>query len=91
MRTKRGFMPKYGSGEIPMRLNDFLFSADTGNIKLVFDNGEIIEFNHVHNISNIEDEIREKYGDYGVKNISHKFTCVQVGIAELAEEEKKYI
>ena len=90
MRTKRGFLPKYGSGQIPMRLSDFLFSADTGNIKLVLDNGEKVEFNNNLFYNKQQDDIRQKYGDYGVKNISHKFTCTEVKISELNDEEKKY-
>lgn len=90
MKNEKGFILRYGNGVAIMPLAEQLFYINTGNVRLVIEGGETIEFNHSGSCDDRENEIIDKYGDYGVKDVTSKYTCTEIVIGELTEEEKQY-
>lgn len=81
--TKDGFIQRYGNGETAVNLWECLQSLEKGEKRLVFDDGSQVTLS-THNFGTTPDDIFEKYGNYGVREIIHKYTCdeIHVGIAK---------
>lgn len=86
----KGFILKYGNGKAIRRLHDQINMLSSGEKHLVLDSGEVIRFNYQQPYG-LPEEIYEKYADYGVRKVVHKYTCDEILIGELSDEQKKYV
>ena len=83
-KDENGFILRYGNRKEVMPLDEQLaFYVNVGNVRLIIDGGEMIEFNHEGNPSDRERAIIEKYGDYGVKSVAVISTCTEIVIGKL--------
>ena len=83
--TKDGFIQRYGSGETALTLWECLQGLGNGEKHLIFDDGKKEVFYTVWSENRTTpDNIFEKYGNYGVREVIHKYTCdeIHVGIAK---------
>ena len=92
VKSKDGFILKYGNGKTILTLKNALFELSEGTNFLVLDDGTKIEFYYTRHLqqSNRDGAILDKYSDYGVRKIEKGYFD-KIFIGELTEEQKKYV
>ena len=83
IKDKNGFVLEYGNGKAIRRLSEQMWYINTGNVRLIIDGGETIEFNHCGDGREIA--MINKYGRYGVKDVFSKYSCTEIVISKLQE------
>lgn len=84
IKDKNGFVLEYGNGKAIRRLSEQMWYINTGNVRLIIDGGETVEFNHCGDSR--EAKIIHEYGDYGVKDVISKYSCTEIVISKLFDE-----
>lgn len=84
IKDKNGFVLEYGNGKAIRRLSEQMWYINTGNVRLIIDGGETVEFNHCGDSR--EAKIIHEYGDYGVKDVISKYSCTEIIISKSFNE-----
>lgn len=83
-KNEKGFILEYGNGSKIMPLSEQILYVNFGNVRLIIDGGETVEFNHCGDSR--EAKIIHEYGDYGVKDVISKCSYTEIVIGKSLNE-----